>query len=410
MAEPDNEFPQYRDGDVHIIINGSRQYILHSQLLRTHSPAMRKLLGGDHGPQLSSKAIKKGITVRYRLELVDKAEGEDEDTDTATEGANLSVKLAPVQMNGEGRPADGRGIRLDLENGLEVDPIHEAYSTVLGALYGRAVSLGAFGNDTLDNMLSMAINVHAVAAELGVVNLITKPIEADLNSHGQLLYRSISDKPGPWLVFALQIRSRLIFREALIHAIGQYHTDNMQFMINKDFFSTPVLNLMTKKYTILLEGLKTAQMKMLSYYPQILHRHLTVGLADRDNIGRGSYSNDIFAWMALNAFRHYIAQNVAADCTHHDKDMGYEFIQMIAKGGEEYMRKPDLQTFYGLFPMTGKGQVVFENHIENTKEHCRSFAQDFMVNTTHLDIKTYPSKHFTCTKVDWEDLKVVGTQ
>ncbi len=207
--------------------------------------------------------------------------------------------------------------------------------------------------------------------------MITKPIEADLQSHGQLLQRSIGDKPGPWLLFATRIRSRLIFREALIHAVGQYHTDNIQELVNPhgDTFSQPVLDLMKNKYTMLQDGLKKAQMKMLSYYPQILHRHMTVGLADRDNIGRGSYSNDIFAWMALNAFRHFIAQNTTMDCTHHDKDQGFEFFELIAAGGQAYMRKPDLGTFYGIFPLTGKGQVVLENHLEQIKEHCRAFAQ-----------------------------------
>lgn len=212
-------------------------------------------------------------------------------------------------------------------------------------------------------------------ANLTQVHMITKPIEADLQSHGQLLQRSIAEKPGPWLVFAIQIRSRLIFREALIHAVGQYHTENIQTMVNKEFFCQPVLDLMKKKYTKLQAGLQMAQMNMLSYYPQFLHRQLTVGLAERDNIGRGSYSNDIFAWMALNAFRHYIAQNVASDCTHHDKDMGFEFFQLIAEGGQGYLRKPELAGFYGVFPLTGKGQVVFEGHLEGMKDHVRQFAK-----------------------------------
>lgn len=36
-------------------------------------------------------------------------------------------------------------------------------------MYGRAITLGIFQTDTLDDMLGTAINVHAIAAELDVV-------------------------------------------------------------------------------------------------------------------------------------------------------------------------------------------------------------------------------------------------
>jgi len=36
-------------------------------------------------------------------------------------------------------------------------------------MYGQAVDLGTFQTDTLDDMLSTALNVHAVAADLAVV-------------------------------------------------------------------------------------------------------------------------------------------------------------------------------------------------------------------------------------------------
>lgn len=129
MAVAENStFPEFGDGDVLIVISGSRQYRLHSQLLRNHSIKMRELLTDEYGPPLTNKSIKKGITVRYRLELAEKDEDDEDSGHMTSEGNTLKVRLEPVHMNGEGRPVDGRTIELDLENGMEINPIHEVRS------------------------------------------------------------------------------------------------------------------------------------------------------------------------------------------------------------------------------------------------------------------------------------------
>ena len=60
------------------------------------------------------------------------------------------------------------------------------------------------------------------------IPLITTSIEAALLTHNQLLYRSISNQPSAWIDFAYRVRSRPIFREALIHTAGCYNTDRVQ--------------------------------------------------------------------------------------------------------------------------------------------------------------------------------------
>jgi hypothetical protein len=192
-----------------------------------------------------------------------------------------------------------------------------------------------------------------------------------------MLHRALASEPGAWLGLSLRLHSRFLFRESVIHAVGQYNTDKVSIYYKTTDHGVPkeVLDLITKKHNILHDGLKTAQMKMLSYYPQNLHRDLTVGLADRDRIGRNSYSNDIFGWMALNMFRHFISQNLAADETHHANDNGYAFFKVMAEGGEAYLRPPQLQGFYNHFPMTEKGKNVVNGHVLHLKEHCRQFAQ-----------------------------------
>jgi hypothetical protein len=70
-----DDFPQFADGDVLIVITAARQYKLHSAILRRSSPVLAALFDESPAVDLSRKAKNKGITTRYRLHL---AENEDD--------------------------------------------------------------------------------------------------------------------------------------------------------------------------------------------------------------------------------------------------------------------------------------------------------------------------------------------
>lgn len=71
MPGSENDFPEFTDGDVLIIITSARRYKLHSSVLRRSSPTLVSLLDEAPAADLSSKARKKGVTIRYRLHLVE---------------------------------------------------------------------------------------------------------------------------------------------------------------------------------------------------------------------------------------------------------------------------------------------------------------------------------------------------
>lgn len=69
MATKESKFPKFADGDVIIILSGSRVYHLHAGVLRRNSTTFAKILDEDHAAVLSHKAKKEGITTRFRLDL-----------------------------------------------------------------------------------------------------------------------------------------------------------------------------------------------------------------------------------------------------------------------------------------------------------------------------------------------------
>ena len=152
-------FPEFDDADVHIIITGSRQYKLHSSILKSVSSTLCEILTDDRAAKLNKGAIKRGVTVRYRLLLASTTTPEFRGPD------KTSHVLKPVHLGEDGKPLNGNPIALDLENGRVVPPFvvvrdyvgsyllhhtdstRQAYHAVLGAIYNLPIDFGDFAEE-----------------------------------------------------------------------------------------------------------------------------------------------------------------------------------------------------------------------------------------------------------------------
>jgi hypothetical protein len=411
-AQTASQFPTFPGADVHLIITGSRQYHLHSTILREVSPVLRALLTNDTAAQLNKKTLKKGLSTRWRLVLVEvPCEPDDpqpQDSEELPEGVKRVLQSIPLNEEGKATTTEGATlVGLDLENGVAVPNWVLAYHTVFGAFYNIPIDFGPFmfsehHAHSLTEILETAMAIVDAAEALACTHVILKPIEATLLSQGQLFHQSMARSPIPWLNFADRIQSHPIYREALIHSVGQYQSPAVMEQLPL-LQSQVVQQLLRKKAMDLRENVKLAEMRILSYYPTNMQREKTIGRADKDSIGRASYANDIMSWMALVVLRHFITQNLAQDQTHNAPDMGWEFVQLILDGGDNYLAKPDLAQFHTFFPMSQKGCGVLEFRLGELKDYIRKFVAHFVRNESQLDIASYPIRHFTCTVVEERD-------
>lgn len=152
-------FPHFEDGDVHIIITGSRQYQLHSAVLRSNSPVLARLLNEDNAARLSNRAIRRGVTVRFRIIMTDR---------TARDGGP-PYALKTVPLNEEGKPSEHQTVGLDLENGRVVPSEVLAYESVFSALYNAPIDLGDFETDGMVHVLTRVWSVVDAAEQLQCV-------------------------------------------------------------------------------------------------------------------------------------------------------------------------------------------------------------------------------------------------
>ena len=289
------------------------------------------------------------------------------------ENNDMEYVLQRLDVDENGHAPGAGPIGLDLENGRSVPHTVLAFHAVLGAFYNEAIDLGDFEQDDLRILLTSAMGVTDAAEYLQCTQVLTKPIEATLLATGQILQQSIANEPLAWLEFAHRIRSRAIFREALIHAAGR--SNNAELKERLRGVPSPLAAVVVEKGKIIQDGIQLGVMKMLTYYPTHLHREKTVGRADRDSIGRASYGNDIMSWIGLVWLRHWLAHHVGYDNTHNAEDLGFAFAQDILKGGDAYLSKAELEDFRKIFPMSSKGDAVIETKLDELKHHLKSFVQ-----------------------------------
>lgn len=110
-------FPRFADGDVKIVITGSRQYQLHSGVLKNASPVMRDLLATERAADLSRRAVQKGAVIRHRLVLVSNDDAQDEDQE-----AEFVLEQVPLDDKGLPSGANPAGVGLELEEGRNINP------------------------------------------------------------------------------------------------------------------------------------------------------------------------------------------------------------------------------------------------------------------------------------------------
>lgn len=132
-------------------------------------------------------------------------------------------------------------------------------------------------------------------------------------SYRQDLWAAIARDPVKWIELADFIKSRKIFTECVYHAAGQYkqlyHTPlpekkgrHLQLLDQK------IQDIIAKKAYELSAMCRGVEQVLVTTYPANMERSTVTGRADRDNISKASYSNDIMSWMALSLFRQWLMQ------------------------------------------------------------------------------------------------------
>jgi hypothetical protein len=284
----------------------------------------------------------------------------------------------------------------DIDNGRVPSEVYTHYDNMFRAFYNEPLVLD---NRNLATVLHDCMGLVDVAEKYGCVSAIRESVDIALLRQGQVLFKSISQNPAAWANFSCRVQSPTIFKECLIHLVGQWT------MLSEDHKAelfgdiTKVCERKHKEFQLLKEGI---ELRILGHYSVSVQKKDSKD--PNDNPGRMQYANDIYPWMALALFRHWFAQNIAQKNNFDAKDGGYSFYYMMSKGGQAYLDRNQCLKFHLYCPMSQKGRTVFENHLSAYKAEIQTFVEPLMLNRTQLELKeTEPLKHLVSLEVGAAD-------
>lgn len=304
-------------------------------------------------------------------------------------------------LNKDGERSDGRcGGHIFNENGRvpQAEKTFGRYETILYAFYNKELSI----DDTdMGTALEDCFLLVEIAEYLGCTMIVGKSIEVALLKHGQLFFKSIAAVPHRWVVLAHSIRSELIFRESMVHLVGNWKKVKASQSMTNALREVPRVRGMIEKYHCnLLARCKKLELKLTEYYPGDIEAPSKVR-----PILREEYSKNVLVYLALTFFRHWLNNRLVCDQGRHAPDCGYKLYRQIYAGGEEYMDKNLMNNFNHRWPMTKKGFGVIENHLSEIKEVMSKNVVEsrLLESTCQLDIRKFPVPYFTCSEFKSED-------
>jgi hypothetical protein len=272
------------------------------------------------------------------------------------------------------------------------------YEAIFYAFYNKEIII----DDTdMSAALSDCYELLQISDYLGCTGLISKPIEVALLKHGQDLFRYIQSSPHLWIEMAYRIRSESIFKECMIHLVGNWRVIKTRPGINERLREIPGLRGLIEKYhrALIVKG-KNLELGVMSLYPGEMRTP-----AEDLPIKREAYAKDILVWMALTFFRHWIGQRLILEKGRNALDCGYELYKSIGTAGESYMDKSVINQFHTKFPMTKKAMNVLENHLLEIKECMKGVVDqhNILKSNTQLDVNRFPVNYLTCTEFKSSD-------
>lgn len=236
------------------------------------------------------------------------------------------------------------------------------------------------------------------ADTIGAIETVREPVDLALLQQDAVLWRSIASNPAIWAELGRRVRSPVIFKEAVIHIVGQW---KMLDTITKKFLPEDIRQLCQTKWDELELAKRAIEIRIAGHYPAFLCQN------SENRPQRTVYANDIYMWMAICYFRQYISQSGNDNENRTAKDGGYAWYKKFATGSDAYLTHEDMKAFHQFFPMSSKACSVLEANMNVLKDEVKVFVKDLMINRTHIDPEKLEGVHtpwLTCVVIGMEDL------
>lgn len=280
-------------------------------------------------------------------------------------------------------------------NTVGEDDGDKCWDWLFGCFYGRKPT---FDSTTFGATVKDCIALVGAADTIGAIGTVREAVDLALLQQDGVLWSSVASSPIIWAELGRRVQSPAIFKEAIIHIVGQW---KMLDSTAKDTLPTETRQLCQDKWDELEINKRAIELRIAGHYPAFLCQNV------EDRPQRTVYANHIYMWMAISHFRHYISQSGNEGRNRQARDGGYAWYKKFATGGDAYLDHEGMKAFHQFFPMSGKACGVLEAHMNVLKDEMKPFVKGLMVNRTHIDpekLEGITEPWLTCTVVEPKDM------
>ena len=213
--------------------------------------------------------------------------------------------------------------------------------------------------------------------------------------HSRELGDAILENSPRWLLLSLALECVPIFKEAMIHIVGQYSYHPW----TKHAFSSIPSNLLPliQKKALELKNLRTSiDAELFLSSIKINEQSLTFS---------GTFEKSGFrAWLVVQVWHDWFRNRIAVE-----QDLGTTY-RLLAQGDHAYLNSRSVCNILN----QDKGQGASDWDLEDLedlaedlhimKEFARQKVQALVVNNSILDVEESGIQHLTCTKIEHTDL------
>ncbi|ESZ90241.1 hypothetical protein SBOR_9378 [Sclerotinia borealis F-4128] len=294
------------------------------------------------------------------------------------------------------------------QQALLVHPdILEAYHSLFLCYRSFAPTISTTDLSTATKQSSRLVKI---ATLYGSAKLVRPHIIASLFSHGRHLYTSIRRDAPRFLVLASKLQNALIFKEALIHIVGQ--APSWPWPTAKEWVESALGDIIDRKIYEL--QLKRMQANDLLFQSCLAHHGIRISINNLDPT-----TFDI--WIIVQIWHDWFSQQLR-HCAHVRRDeqrsVELNMYSLMAQGGEAYLKIDDVMAMVEPYKATlearawgnwEKSQVEKEMNI--MKGYAAKTVKELMINELTGDVSKNGDgavEYLTCTKVGEYELPWVA--
>ncbi|KAG6088312.1 hypothetical protein E4U31_007846 [Claviceps sp. LM219 group G6] len=259
-----------------------------------------------------------------------------------------------------------------------------------------------------------------LADQYDALAVVSPCVEYHLLQSQSKLWKHVARIPDSYLALSYQIRSKVIFKEALINVVGDWFLSQKRPHLDVPNF---VFDIAENKVHELQETVNRVE-------GQLFRLSLTTARGERV-----SPANDYMGWLAICLFRQWLADNTKAQpepaCNNEtvsDNDHHSEVERLVvpptfyicrvyrilgSDNPSAFLDHKDCEAFLALNPQlyTPENLDRFEKRMADLKALARELVGPLLRNSLELDVTKYngPSEifkplYFTCTTIEDDDI------